>query len=152
MLPIKGNGYVSILRNFSHSEKNDDDLLTSYEESLWHKDVLLQIDESCISLKWLIQPSLGSILELWDSINDFTFFCRVSTDTGKWRSFIIRIQLNNSLSTKVGYDNGLPAPLVFPFHAFFLLKPPCLFIFDGPALHIFLFVQSSSLNARVVSR
>ena len=29
--------------------------------------------------------------------------------------------------------NGLPVPSAFSFHAFPPLKPPCLFIFGGPA-------------------
>ena len=99
-----------------------------------------------------IDGSSVCLLGLWGSISDFAFFCRASTDTGKWRSFIIRIQLNSSSSTEVGYDNGCPAPLVFPFHAFPPLKPPCLLLLSGgSALQILLTVESWSLNSRATS-
>ena len=65
---------------------------------------------------------------------------------------MIRIQLNNSLSAEVGYDNGLPAPLAFPFHAFPPLKPPCLLTPSGTGLQIFRTVESWSLNTLAVSQ
>ena len=131
MLPIKRNGYFPILRNFVHSEWNDDILLSSCDGKFWHKDVLLQSDESCL---WIDESILAWKLGLWGSTSNFAFLCRASTTTSKWRSFMNRIQLNNSSSAEVGYDNGLPAPLAFPFHAFPSSKPPCLLISGGPAL------------------
>ena len=49
---------------------------------------------------------------------------------------IIRIQLNYFSSSEVGYYNGLPAPLEFPFYAFPPLNPSCLIISGGPVLQI----------------
>ena len=97
----------------------------------------------CLSLNWWTQPLLASIQGLWGNINDFAFFCNANVDTGKWRSFIISNQLNNSLSMEAGYDRKRPALLAFPFHAFPPLKPGWISLFSGgAALQILQAVES----------
>ena len=104
-----------------------------------------------LSLNWQTQPLLASKQGLCGNINDFAFFCNANMDTGKWRSFIISNQLNNSSSMEAGYDSGSPAPLVF--HTFPPLKPWCLSLFSGSAaLQILRIVESWSWNALVLSR
>ena len=94
-------------------------------------------------LNWLTQPLLASKQGLCGNINDFAFFCNANMDTGKWRSFIISNQLNNSSSMEAGYDSERPVPLAFPFHAFPPLKPWWLSLFSGgAALQIIRTVES----------
>ena len=87
----------------------------------------------CLSLNWRIQPLLASKQGFCGNINDFAFFCNANMDTGKWRSFIISNQLNNSSSMEAGYDSERPVPLAFPFHAFPPLKPWWLSLLSGSA-------------------
>ena len=48
MLPIKGNVYFPILKNFAQLELNGNILLSSCDGNLQHKDVLLQRDKPCL--------------------------------------------------------------------------------------------------------
>ena len=48
MLPIKGNVYLPILKNFAQLELNDNILISSCDGNLQHKGVLLQRDKSCL--------------------------------------------------------------------------------------------------------
>ena len=52
-------------------------------------------------MNWDTQPLLVSKLELRGSVSDLAFRCRGTADFGKWKSFMIRFQLNNSLLTGV---------------------------------------------------
>ena len=100
------------------------------DESFWHKDVFFRRAKFCFSFNWRTQRVETSKQELCDNIS-FAFFCNANIDTGKWRSFIINNQLNNSSSIEAGYDSGRPAPLAFPFHSFPPVKPWWLSLSHG---------------------